>query len=415
MSVSRPTGLKEQRFILVSIVLLIITHSFSHLFGGTGYGETMDGGALARKVLLVIYLSSLLLATRDLTNYVTVIKRTWLLWVLVALSIVSVSWASLPELTFRRSIALMLSTAYGVYIADKVEMEEMLYLLARVFAVIIVINLFVIFVFPLYGVHQSGHHLGAWRGFFAHKNTLGQMMLFAGLIYFTLAMHGDRFHRKYWIGFVVSGALVLKSHSQTSLLVLFITCGCTPFLKIIRWPGLLSKALCIFGFIFIAIFSCIVAINIEEITAIFGRDATFTGRDMIWKEGLTMIREQPWLGFGFGSEWIHDSWGFIPAWYANPDKVLGLHSGYLELLAQLGITGGVLYGVVFVYMSIRAVLLIKRSEGVVVYWPIYYLVFLSVYNFFERLILQQNSFIWIMFVMVLVWVSAPLQKKEHLI
>ncbi len=410
MAASSLTSVKEQRFILLSIIVLIMTNSLASLFGGSGFEDDIGSGSLSRKMLLGIYLASVYFATKDLAGYLTAIRRTWLLWGLVALSLLSLLWASLPELTFRRSIALTLTTAYGVYVAEKISLSEVLYLLVWVFAVLIVVNLFVIFVFPDYGIHQS-KHFGAWRGFFSHKNTFGQMMLIASLLYFTLAMEGDHSHRKYWIWFLVSVILVLKSHSQTSILVLCITCCCTPFLKAIRWQGFLSKTFYISGFIVTAISSYVVSVNIERITAVFGRDATFSGRDRLWSDGLAMIREQPWLGYGFGSEWYHDSWGFIPAWSTNLDNIVELHNGYLELFAQLGIVGGLLYGVLIVFMIIRSVLLVERNDGMAVYWPLYYLIFFSVYNLFEGVLLQQNNFIWIMFVMISVWVTAPLAEE----
>ena len=407
MSENYETGVREQTFIMLSIVLLIFSQSLVFLFDGTVLGSD----SFTYGVLISIYLTSIFLAFRNRVGYAAAIRQTWLLWVLVAFCILSVFWATLPALTFRRSIALVFTTAYGVYLADRVNLAEMVCLLAKVFAILIAINLFVVFVFPEYGIHHS-RHFGAWRGFFSHKNTFGLMMFFASLIYFVLALQDGQSRGIYWFGFAVSVGLILASHSQTSFLSLVITCGCTPFLRAIRWSGMLSKAFYISGFLFTAFSSYVIAINIERITAFFGRDATFTGRTDIWRDGFAMIMRQPWIGYGFGSEWVIEPWGFTPAWHPNLDHTLSLHNGYLELLAQVGWVGMVLYGIFFVFVFIRAVLLVQRSKGMLEYWPLYYLIFFFVYNLFEGEILRQNNFIWIIFVVLSVWLTSPLPKGE---
>lgn len=401
----------EQKFIMLSIVLLLSSNGLANLFSGSEFVIDRSGSSpIARIVVLIAYLICMLFATRNWTSFIVTMRRAWLLWPLVILSILSISWASLPELTIRRSIALMLTTAYGVYIASRINMAEMLYLQAKMFAILIMINLFVILILPEHGIHHS-EHFGAWRGFFSHKNTFGMMMLFASLIYFILAMQADHLQKIYWLGFIVSGILLIKSHSQTSFLTLCITCSCTPFVRAIRWPGFLSKAFYISGFLFTAFFSYTLAINIERVMILLGRDMTFTGRTEVWQYGLAMIQEKPWIGYGFGSKWIHESWGFIPAWHTQLKDTVELHNGYLELLAQLGGVGMLLFGILFIFIFIRSVLLVGRSKTVVAYWPLYYLIFFSVYNLFERTILEQNNFIWIMFVMLCVWLTSPLPEK----
>ncbi len=409
---------KDQYFIVLSIVLLVFSKNIPFLCRGTVLDDV--GDFLGRTLLLVLYLFSAFLIIRDLPRYSALIKRAWPLWILVALAMLSTFWATLPEVTFRRSVMLLLATLYGIYLGGRSTPTEMILLFARVFFVLIIMNIFVVVVFPEYGIHQGSSHFGAWRGFTFHKNGFGNLMQMSAIVYFILAMQNENRRGLYWFGAVVSLALVIASDSVISLIIVCVTCSCTPFLIAIRWPGLLSKAFYIFGILFTGVVSFVIAANIDRLTDVVGRDATFTGRTVLWQDGLTMILERPWGGYGYGSEWVHDLWGFTPA--LDPELVYTLsrhggyfeamHNGYLQLIAQVGMIGFLLYAILFIFMFIKAVLYAERSKGMLPYWPLYFLLSFFVYNFFEGGILERNSLAWIMFVMIFIWLTSSLPESR---
>lgn len=402
--------IKETSFIAVSLFFLILTPNFPFLFSGTilaGKGEPTT-----HMVLSTIYLLSMFWATRNLVVFQRALLRTWLLWFLVALAAISTNWAPLPDLTLRHSIALILTTTYATYIATRISLTQMLYLQAKIFAFAIAVNLLVIFLLPEYGIHQE-KHFGAWRGFFSHKNLFGQMLLFAGLTYFTLAIQSTKNRKFYWTFFFVTVLILLKSRSQTSLIVLFLACCCTPLLKAINWSGFISKAFYIFGIIGAFFVSYLITAKLEPIMAFFGRDTTFTSRTNIWRDGITLIEQRPWLGFGYGSQWISKEWGLVANWSPKISETIHLHNGYLELTAQLGLIGLGLYAIIYFFLFIRAIILVDRNSTATTFWPLFFLIALFFYNFPEPLILQRNSFIWVLFIMLFVWLTGPLSKSRE--
>jgi O-antigen ligase len=108
-------------------------------------------------------------------------------------------------------------------------------------------------------------------------------------------------------------------------------------------------------------------IFLKPIALVTGKDLTFTGRTNIWYVLNDHIRLNPWFGTGYGAYWTG----------ANPSspsyEMLGRlafyptegHNGYLDVINDLGIFGGLCllgYFVTYVKQSLR-LLLDDRSQA----------------------------------------------------
>jgi len=89
--------------------------------------------------------------------------------------------------------------------------------------------------------------------------------------------------------------------------------------------------------ILVLIFISEVVINLSEIIIVsLGRDATLTGRTILWEE-LLQIRINTLIGTGYESFWLGERLEAIWAnnwWHPNQ-----AHNGYLEMYLNLGIIG----------------------------------------------------------------------------
>ena len=80
---------------------------------------------------------------------------------------------------------------------------------------------------------------------------------------------------------------------------------------------------------------------LKPIAVLTGKDLSFTGRTDIWAIVVAHVKHQPWIGSGYGAYWI----GPLP-WAPVYQFILQMqfypgsaHSGYLEVLNDLGILG----------------------------------------------------------------------------
>ena len=92
---------------------------------------------------------------------------------------------------------------------------------------------------------------------------------------------------------------------------------------------------------------------LSPVTALTGKDLSFSGRTAIWDIINAHIAERPLLGSGYGAYWIgpvpySPSYEFVTRLYFYPTQS---HNGYLEVVNDLGVTGGLcLLGFLVVYL-----------------------------------------------------------------
>ncbi len=94
-------------------------------------------------------------------------------------------------------------------------------------------------------------------------------------------------------------------------------------------------------------------ILLRPITALTGKDLTFSNRSVIWDIIKEHIQFSPYLGSGYGAYWIgpvptSPSYTFLGRMYFYPNEA---HNGYLEMVNDLGFIGLiVLLGYLILYL-----------------------------------------------------------------
>ena len=79
-------------------------------------------------------------------------------------------------MALRRSVALLLTTGFGVWAATRFPLKGFLTLAVWVTVSLALLSLVFIVALPRYGVHPDGLWEGYWRGVFMHKNGFGKSM-----------------------------------------------------------------------------------------------------------------------------------------------------------------------------------------------------------------------------------------------
>lgn len=193
------------------------------------------------------------------------------------------------------------------------------------------------------------------RGVFSSKNAMGLSMVMLWLSSLCVALDPKQHLRNRIIaGFlaVLAINLVFVANSATAVLLAFGLLLVVLFGVLIRGRGLFHPrvllTLCL-GTGAIFIFGAIVlsASSIDVLGLIlekFGKDATLTGRTILWGYAFDLIHENPLLGLGTGGFWRPYDWTSLSRkifidFYINLSGTFYFHNSYLEVAVHQGLIG----------------------------------------------------------------------------
>lgn len=263
---------------------------------------------------------------------------------------------------------------------------------------------------PSYGI-SVGLHEGLWQGAFNHKNHLGNNMALAVSVMLILA---SRSSGKFWF-YSASLPLMLTilSGSTTSIICSLISFGFYFFLKhspffrsflckktVIR--GCLAYVLALTLFVFLFSFY---ASSVD----LFGKDATYSGRDKIWMYFAVASMNNPALGVGLGQISLADEFQISDLVDEIGFAAASTHNGFIDLIYSLGFVGAALFAI-YVFWSVRSAA--GGRAGNLVYVG---LVPLFVLNVFETRLVGFNVF-FVLLVVLLYELSqlSPVKKSNSM-
>jgi len=320
-------------------------------------------------------------------------------------------WSEYPYLTVRRSFRLIVEMTTIMLIALSVSnASDALKVLFRAFIATLVLDVIVLIVVP------SSLTTFGFVGVHGHKNVAGQFYLVA-LPVFILGI----FNRAVTVW--RPGALLAATVGLTLLLLTLSKTSIGVFVAslIIITIGRMGTAALDVRYRFAALIICALILVLAglviadygfyDITAALFGDPSLTGRDGVWRFLLyKWSQHNPLLGVGYGA-----------LWQAGPaiktdlisNRVLWMmnegHNGYLDLLAQLGVTGCLLLAI-FLFVSTKRIyryLMISGKTEVGIGDYAAYLFIASVgYNMAESSFFRPGDNLWI----VLVFVVSVLSK-----
>jgi exopolysaccharide production protein ExoQ len=394
----------EKMFVVVA--LLLFTGAFLVLFGGGEEGNNR----LAQASYLGIYGITCLFVAAQLKRFIYVSTREPLLLLLVGLACLSVLWSVAPEVTLRRSFALLGTTIFGAYLTMRFSLREQLQLLAWALGIAALLSLVFALALPGYGVISDARG-EAFRGIYHQKNVLGRIMALSALV-FIFVTFGDRKHFWFkWGGFGLSFGLLLLSYGKTGLVVLLIVLVLTLAYRALRQTYTIAvPALIAVVLVGASVFVWLLG-NMESALAVLDRDVTLTGRTELWPAVLEMIAKRPWLGYGYSAFWM--GWegesAYVWIWLAalaNNFYPTHAHNGVLELWLDLGFLGVLVFGLVLLRAFGRAIRLIRSTDAMEGIWPLTYLTFMSLVGITYPISLERNSIWWVLCVTIVVNLAA---------
>ena len=196
----------EHVFAVVSL-LLFSQGFYAIILGGSIGGDEGDvDSAFLRLAFLSIYgISLALLAFRSGRTLYFLKSNVWVT-LLVVMAVLSISWSTLPDVTFRKTVSLIGTTFFAVYLASRYSFKEQLKIYGWTFGIAIVCSLLFGIALPQYGISTFEAVGESWRGIYPHKNGLGQNMFISFLtFYFLSIISSNRKHKLLFQVFYVLG------------------------------------------------------------------------------------------------------------------------------------------------------------------------------------------------------------------
>ena len=331
-------------FLVTFLLLWLGLDPFTNLSSG----DVLDqiGGGLLNQV-------STLLLTAVLAAFVAQ-SGTWpvlraaaspLLCATLAWFALSAAFSLNAELAARRLILATLTIFQAcAFLTIPRDLRDFARLMTIGALIVVVVCFLGVAFLPQLAIHQANdlrepELAGDWRGAFAHKNGAGAEMvmfiffgLFAARLWNPIAG---------WTLVGLAGIFLYFSHSKSPLgllpvvLVLPLVAARLPYL----WArfGLLLPLPLILSLMTIG---SVTIPGVQEALEMVMSDASFTGRDVIWRFAIDNATARPFVGHGFQAFWgtndLVQNWTPSESWGMRASDA---HNGFLNLSVMTGYVG----------------------------------------------------------------------------
>ena len=412
--------LSEKIFVVLS--LFFFTGAVSGLIAPT---NPLD--SVRQTLIYVGHSLTLILIAILWRKVLAIVIKEKLLWILIATVCASVIWSDMPAVTLERILPLLRVTIFGIYFAARFTIKEQLHLLAWAFGLAALLSLIVCVVVPSYGVVGEGLivgqeelvHSGAWRGVYNHKTFLGSIMSLGSLIILFCGLDKLQYRHPWVIlsAFLVSIFVLLRSTTIAALVVFIISIFLILFFQMERKRFDLFIILFL-GFVLVgSLIVSVIVSNADAIFGSFGRDATISGRTLIWPLLINKIQERPWLGYGYNTFWkggwegeVADIWRALIAGFEPPHA----HNGFLEICLDIGLLGLGIFLIWFVFSCLRSLAWLHKNQTIEGIAPIILLIHILLLSLTESYFMRGNIY-WLIYVTMTLSIYRKTQYKRYLI
>ena len=251
-------------------------------------------------------------------------------------------WANNPLETLKTFIFLssVLIISLLIALAFSENKALLIRLLFWLFLLLTLASIITAIFFPQIGIKIGDNGIARWTGITQHANALGAQSLLLIWLSSNLFFLTKNILEKLIILFAISAAFyaILKADSMTSFITAIVI---TSYVCYYYFFGRLSLAIKFFLYT-IAALSFLVTVSLYMSTSELatttlestGRNATFTGRTVLWETALKYVADKLIFGYGF------DSLGQLTR--KTHLQMSHLHSGYIEMLFKGGLIAATL-------------------------------------------------------------------------
>ncbi|PSB09426.1 hypothetical protein C7B62_13305 [Pleurocapsa sp. CCALA 161] len=380
----------ENAFAVAS--LLLFSQGFYSLILGASIGgkEGDIDSAVLRFAFILIYLITFALLGFRLPRTVAFLKTNWWLLFLLGLVIFSISKSSIPDISLRKAISLIGTSAFALYLGSRYTFEEQLKIYSWSFGIGLFCSFLFALIIPTYGIMPSGD----WRGIYPHKNGLGEAMVMSFLTFYFLSISTKQYRTLFKICCLLSVLIILFAHSATSLISVMFIFTTAQGLKLISFRSKKRVFALLLLLILIVVSLFLIMINFNTILNVYDRDITLTGRTPLWADLWGFIQQQPWFGYGYGAFFSGSHRETDIIWKVHTWIPPHAHNGFIEIWLDIGLIGLAVFSINYfgcIFNSLFKYLLFKDLKML---WILLLLLYTIFFNLTEVSFLSQST-LWI--------------------
>ncbi|WP_305123173.1 O-antigen ligase [Roseomonas sp. GC11] len=373
------------------VVVAVLSYSSARLQIGTPDADELNASDPLGAVLpLLLLLGCAVSALLHWRRVLALLPRLWPFLPLMLLVLASALWSEAPAASLRRAVSLGVLMVFVLSTLAGPGLERFMALVVGTSLALILASLAEAALRPALGF-DTGEYANAIRGVFRQKNVFGMALLCCALALSALVMERGRLRWRDGALLLLLLAMLVLARSTTSLLLTLLVAGATvAFLWLDRggaWMAAVLLAATVGAMAGLLVFA---ALGVEGLFELLGKDSSLTGRTFIWAGVWAAIERKPLLGHGYAAFWLPDS----PQVQAIRDivqwNVPSAHSGYLEVLVQLGWVGGVLLAMMALgtlALALRALWHGPRRRGL---WLLMLLLVIGIFNQSESALLNPD-------------------------
>ncbi len=289
--------------------------------------------------------------------------RQKLMFIFLGFTLLSIGWSDAPWVALKRwsQFAGMLAIGWCA-LGKRGSMSGILELLRGIFTVCLLASIATV-VAKMPSAFDP--YTGAWTGIHGHKNTLGQVAALTFALWAPVIVA-----KKNWQQRLVGAAIVFlsiivawKSGSVSSQFILAGLIGTWALMSLpIHFAyKILLVPIPLLGFLFWYLNFPTFTISDFVLTQ-FERDATLTGRTILWPYILEQVDKHFFFGVGYNSFWIgsnqtaHSVTSTI-GWDAGQ-----AHNGYIDILNEIGFVGALLFLLILFQVAVRTVRIYRQNQ-----------------------------------------------------
>lgn len=396
----------EKSFVV--LVLLLSTSAFLNLRPVSNAADPDSGMPMMQVVWSVIYAIGLGLAVKHSTQVTERLRRNGWLVLIIAFTVSSVLWSEDPSLTFRRGVALICTTVFGIYFAERYPVGQQLRFIAVAYAIVAVFSI----TFQVLGLGTAVDiDVPGWIGVYDEKGSLGSNMALAAGVLLLIRSSDLKYRNWATVGLVTAIGLLLLARSMTAI---FMLAGAVTVLFLSKKIRTMSYRAIVLTLLIIApnlLYATLwVFRNLEFVTGLLGKDPTLTGRVQLWVLSVAMALQRPWRGYGYSAFWHGYNGPSASIWHLLKWHPPHSHSGFLEVWLGMGLVGLAIFLIGFGVYFVRTIRYLRDNEGVEYCWPLMFFVLMFLSNLTGANILSRNSIFWIVYVAMCVLTLTPHKK-----
>ncbi len=309
-----------------------------------------------------------------------------MLTLLALLTMCSVAWSQDPFRSAYNGCFCFIETLFAYYLVTKFDTEEIRSVVMMAGLAIAIVGLAMVFLTPQFAVAHSARDGVAWTGLFSDRTTTGKTMVF--LVSPAIVFVRKTFRYRHIFYVLLLSLLVFMAHAATARVILIFYIALMAAIRLYITFGRRSSV--VIAGIFAAVGGVVISVGLllsPLVLSALGRNATLSGRTLIWTFVLRSIAKRPLLGYGFYAFWLGMK-GESARLIVGTHWVFGYaHNGFLEIWLQLGLVGVVVFFITLFQAIKNAWFCLRRGCPPGVQWYIGIIALTLVYNLDESTVL----------------------------